>query len=62
MHEEFNRLLELMNEARQQADEANRIAYDLRQEAVRMQFKATAAADAASLRRSCLGNVQIPSF
>jgi hypothetical protein len=43
-----------MNEARQEADEANRIAYDLRQEAVRMQFKATAAADEASLTAELL--------
>lgn len=62
MYEEFNELITLMNRARKEADEANRIAYELRQESIKKQFQATAAAEMAALTADFLNECKDPAL
>jgi hypothetical protein len=62
MHDELNELLALMNRAREEADQANGLAYGLRQDAIKAQFGATAAADTTALTAELLSQCTDPKM
>jgi hypothetical protein len=62
MTQELNKLVQLMKDARKKSEKANTRAYDLRQQAIRLQFEAASATEAAAMIAETVKDCKDPRF